>query len=376
MEMAANDPATRPTVSVRDVEATRPRLEAWLASKLPRDAAPHLSELRRPEGSGMSSETLLFDADWTDAGVARRASLVARLAPAPHAVPVFPRYDMAAQFRLLDLVRRRSEVPVPLARWFEPDPGVLGVPFFVMDAVEGRVPADIPSYNMVGWVLDASPEERTRLERASVGRLAELHGLAASEEELAFLHLAAAGATPLRRHVADQIAYYEWTVADGVRSPLIERGFRWLEDHWPEERETVVSWGDSRVGNIVYRDFEPVALLDWEMAALGPRELDVGWMIVLHQFFEGIAHHLELPGLPDFLRREEVASAYEASCGRPLRNLEWFETYAALRHGIVMFRIMRRTVHFGEGRMPDDPEDAIIHRDLIQRMLDGTYWTG
>jgi aminoglycoside phosphotransferase (APT) family kinase protein len=373
--MAANDPATRPTVSVRDVEATRPRLEAWLASKLPAGAAPRLSELRRPEGSGMSSETLLFDADWAEDGAARRSSLVARLAPTPHAVPVFPRYDMAVQFRLLDLVRRRSGVPVPAVRWFEPDPAVLGVPFFVMDAVEGRVPADIPSYNMAGWVFDASPEERNRLERASVARLAELHGLAASEEELTFLQLPAAGDTPLRRHVADQIAYYDWTVADGVRSPLIERGFRWLEEHWPEEPETVVSWGDSRVGHIVYQGFEPAALLDWEMAALGPRELDVGWMIVLHQFFEGIAHRIELPGLPDFLRREEVASAYEASCGRPLRNLEWFETYAALRHGIVMFRIMRRTVHFGEGEMPDDPEDSIMHRDLIERMLDGTHWS-
>ena len=31
----------------------------------------------------------------------------------------------------------------------------------------------------------------------------------------------------------------------------------------------------ARIGNVMYKDFEPVGVLDWEMAALGPREMDI-----------------------------------------------------------------------------------------------------
>jgi aminoglycoside phosphotransferase (APT) family kinase protein len=82
----------------------------------------------------------------------------------------------------------------------------------------------------------------------------------------------------LRQHVDAQRAYYRWALADdGVRIPLIERTFEWLEQHWPAEPgPNVLSWGDARIGNVMYQDFEPVAVFDWEMAALGPRELDLG----------------------------------------------------------------------------------------------------
>ena len=41
----------------------------------------------------------------------------------------------------------------------------------------------------------------------------------------------------------------------------------------------MLSWGDSRIGNVLYEDFRPVAVLDWEMATVGPRALDVSWII-------------------------------------------------------------------------------------------------
>jgi len=48
--------------------------------------------------------------------------------------------------------------------------------------------------------------------------------------------------------------------------------------------------------------------------------------------------------------------------------------YAAVRHGIVMSRVMRRAVHFGQAVMPDDPDDLITHRSMIEQMLDGSWW--
>ncbi|WP_407804160.1 hypothetical protein, partial [Staphylococcus aureus] len=41
------------------------------------------------------------------------------------------------------------------------------------------------------------------------------------------------GAEALRAHLEDQRRYYEWATADGPGSPLIERGFDWIEANFP-----------------------------------------------------------------------------------------------------------------------------------------------
>jgi len=136
----------------------------------------------------------------------------------------------------------------------------------------------------------------------------------------------------------------------------------------------VLSWGDSRIGNVLYRDFEPVAILDWEMASLGPPELDVAWLITLHAFFEDVAKTYELPGLPDFLRRDDVAARYEALTGYAPGDLDFYCAYAATRHAIIMSRIGRRSIHFGEAETPADIDELIPHRAMLEAMLAGTYW--
>lgn len=370
------DPETGlPTRSTRDPARTRAALEAWLRRILGEGADARITAFDAPETNGMSSETVLFDAEWS--GTDGRAShpLVARIAPDPTAVPVFPRYDLDAQARIMRLVATETDVPVPEVRWSEPDPSPLGAPFFVMERIDGVAPPDILPYTFDSWVTRGTDAERLRLQDATVRVLAAIHGLPRPEEQAAFVAPDTEGDTPLRRHVADQRAYYEWVVADGLRSPLIERGFEWLDDHWPDaEGPTVLLWGDARIGNVLYREFEPVAVLDWEMAALGPPEVDVAWLVTLHRFFQEIAETLELPGVPALLRRDDVVAQYEQLTGYAPRDLDFYTCYASLRHAIIMFRIARRAIHFGEAVQPDDVDDMITHRTMFEAMLAGTYW--
>jgi aminoglycoside phosphotransferase (APT) family kinase protein len=368
----------KPRTSTRELDDVRTSLTTWLASRLPDGAAPQVGELSTPTSGGMSSETVLFDATWDESGRAVARSLVARLAPEDSAVPVFPRYDLDRQARVIRLVGDRTGVPVPQVRWFESDPGPLGSPFIVMDRVDGVAPPDVMPYNFGSWLMDASRDDQRRLQDASVRILAEIHGVDATADELAFLELVGIdgrpvpGATALRRHVNDLAAYYEWVRGD-LRVPVIEAGFAWIDDHWPaDEGPAVISWGDSRIGNILYRDFEPVAVLDWEMAAVGPREVDVGWMIFIHAFFEHVAQQIELPGMPHFMRRDDVAATYEAASGVTPRGLDFYELYAALRHAIVMARVTLRGIHFGEQEMPADPDELVLHRVLLREMIGGT----
>jgi len=365
--------APRPRTSTRDRDALQLGLAAWLGTKV---AGASISALVVPESNGMSSETLLFDASWEEDGTRRTTGCAARLSPDPDAAPVFPVYDLERQFRAMRLVGERSSVPVPATLWMEPDERHIGTPFFVMERVEGSVPPDIMPYPFGSWLSEATPEQQRRLQDASVGVLVALHGMDMTPGDIAFLELDRPGDTALQRHLAEQRAYYEWVVADGTRSPLIERTFAWLEEHWPvDEGDTVVSWGDSRIGNVMYRDFEPVAVLDWEMAATGPREIDLGWMVYLHRFLDDIALQAGLPGMPHFMRLDDVAATYEQLSGHTPRDLDFYTMYAALRHAIVMSRVARRQILFGEIEMPGDPDDLIMHRATLEQMLEHTYWS-
>jgi aminoglycoside phosphotransferase (APT) family kinase protein len=364
----------RPSTSRRDLADLKQRLETWIARQLPAHAGPRVSALEIPASNGMSSDTVLFDLTRHDAGVPRTEALVARVAPEPSAVPVFRVYDLDRQFQVMRLVAALTSVPVPPLYWSEPSSEPLGVPFFVMGRVQGQVPPDLMPYNFGSWLSEATAGEQTRLQESSVRLLAQLHAIENAEQTFAFLNLKHPQATALGRHVAEQWAFYEW-MADGLHVPLIERCFAWLEEHWPrDEGATVLSWGDARIGNVMYRQFEPVAVFDWEMAGLGPRELDVGWFIYLHRFFEDIAANAGLPGMPHFLRRDDVATTYESLTGHTPRDLDFYTLYSALRQAIIMARIQRRAIHFGEATMPADLDDLIMHRATLEAMLAGTYW--
>ena len=364
----------RPKTSTRDLAATRHALERWLATKLPAGADPKVSELDIPPTSGMSSETILFEITWGDG---ERAELVGRIPPDPANYPVFPSYDIPEQFLTMTVVRQLSDVPVPEPLWVESDTAIIGQPFFVMRRVDGVVPPDIMPYPFGGnWLFDATPEQQQKLQNTSVQVLADLHAIPEPEKHFGFLHEGISGDTALRRHVQSQILdYYAWAARE-TPSPLLERCFEKLESTWPsEEGETVLSWGDARIGNILYRDFEPVAVLDWEMASLGPREIDLAWFIYLHRMFQDTAEQYGMPGMPYFLRREDVCLTYERLTGHTPEAMDWYTFLAAVRYGVVSLRTGIRGVRFGEAEMPADTDDLLMNRRTLELMLDDQYWS-
>jgi hypothetical protein len=81
-----------------------------------------------------------------------------------------------------------------------------------------------------------------------------------------------------------------------------------------------------------------------------------------------------MPGLPDFMRREDVARQYEELSGHPATDLEYYEVFAALRFAIVSLRTSMRAIAYGDMAQPEDTEDLIMHRSLIEAMLDGSYF--
>lgn len=355
----------------RHPDELRRGLEAWLAGQVD---DPEVSDLRAPTGTGVSSDTVLFDLTCGRGAERRRIGCVARLEPDPSTSRVFPRYDLPKQARLMRLVAERSRVPVPPVLFEEPTGAALGSPCFVMGRVDGEVPPDIMPYPFGSWLSEADPADQRRLQDAAVGVLAELHRLPA-DDSVAFLAHPGSSRSALRRHVAHTAAYYRWVASEGIRSPLLERALAWVEDHWPaEEGPAVVSWGDSRIGNMVFSDFTPVAVLDWEMAGLGPRELDLAWMVFLHRFLDDLAVSAGLAGMPGFMAAADVAATYEAGSGHTPRHFGFYGTYAATLMGVVIFREQQRPLLQAGLPFPDDPDSLVLHRGALEEMLAGSYW--
>jgi aminoglycoside phosphotransferase (APT) family kinase protein len=357
--------------STRDREELRASMEAWLVGA---GLARRITSLEVPEHTGVSSLSVMLEVENSDGTPGR---LVARLAPDTSALPVFPTYDLEKQFLVLDHLAQHSSVAVPRVYRLELDPEPLGVPFFVMDRIDGQIPPDILPYPFGSWVTEAGRLDQRRLQDGALASLAAVHGVELTPALITRLAFDEHGPTALHRHVAHVRSYYDWCSGDGVRSSVIEEGFSWLEDHWPEGVDDhVLSWGDSRIGNMVFRDFTPAALLDWEMVGLAPREVDLGWMIYLHRWFDDIASMMEIEPMRHFMRVPDAVATYEAESGATVRDLRFFLFYAALHHGIVMFRVTRRQIAFGQAVMPDDPNDLILHRRSLEQMMEGSYWEG
>jgi aminoglycoside phosphotransferase (APT) family kinase protein len=375
----ANEPAvedvSRLQHSSRDVTTLPSVMSQWLATVMPGGTAPEVTVESGVDANGMSSETIILTGKWEQDGRPVEQKWVARVAPSAADVPVFPTYRLDHQFDVIRLVGELTDVPVPRVRWMENSGDVLGTPFFLMDHVDGIVPPDVMPYTFGGnWFADAPAEKRRELQDSTVEVLAKLHSIPNAQKTFGFLsEIDPPGDTPLRRHFGWLKDWYEFAVPDIGRSVLVERALAWLEENFPDDvaaTTPVLAWGDSRIGNVLYEDFRPVAVLDWEMATVGPRELDVAWIVFAHMVFQELAGLAGLPGLPDVMREEDVRATYEELTGAALGDLNWFYVYSGVIWCCVFMRTTARRVRFGEMEQPDDVESVFYHASLLRRLID------
>ncbi len=342
-----------------DAARTIAQIEPWLSQRYGRPT--RVVSLSTPGASGYSSETLLLDVVPEPSGAtdATGATGAVTGAPGAHAgepgaperlvlraeptgFRAFPDYDLALQVRCMEAVAAASQVPVPRVRWHEPDAGVIGRPFFVMDRVEGEVPPDNLPYTIDGFLVDASPADQGRLYRSAVEVLADIHAIDVERAGLGDVDPMPPDTSRLEHHL-DQVNRYLDFATGGAGHHVLDRVLsRLLRDRpadRPADRPVGLSWGDARLGNMVVRDFEVVAVLDWEMATLAVPEVDAGWFFYFIRCFSDV---LGLPNLPGFPAEAEGIAIYEARAGRPLEDMDWYLAWAALRYAAIMVRLMHR----------------------------------
>lgn len=271
-------------------------------------------------GEGHSNLTYLVERDADARFVLRR--------PPPPPLPQ-GMHDMAREVRILT---RLQGVPVPTVLAHETSGAVIGVPFYVMAFLDGHV--------LVDTLPDAlaAPDDRRRIGEAAVDALAALHAV----------DIDAAGLSDfgrpegfVERQIARTVRLWDDVATRDVPEFATVRD--WLVRHVPQPQGATVLHGDYRLGNLIFGRTAPahlLAILDWEIAALGDPLVDLGYLAAywvqpddppLHIFDLGAV--LRSAGFPT---RAAMVERYARATGRDVSQLRFYEAFAFWRLAAMM----------------------------------------
>ncbi len=321
----------QPNDSGRDsVAEPMERLRPWLAAHTPGADALTIHEAVAPS-QGFSSRTILFKAAWREQGTPRERALVARI-QRETTTPMLG--DVFHQCRVMRAVAAASEVAVPHIAFAEEDPGVLGAPFFLMDRVEGRVPSDFPSYHAEGWVADLAPGEREQAWWNGVREMERLHRI--SWRQFPFLSGGVEEPPDAAFYLKDFVGRWFGWASQGRAYPVIEDAMRFLLANAPVPRRSGLVWNDARMGNTMFRrDLGVASLFDFEVASLGPPEVDLAHWLYLDDIFSIQFGVERLPGIP---KGEAAVRGFERIYGWPMPDFDYYMAVAALKILVISIR--------------------------------------
>jgi aminoglycoside phosphotransferase (APT) family kinase protein len=274
--------------------------------------------------------------------------LVGRIQPDGH--QLFLRSDTILESNVLAAVESQSSIPVPQIVAIEPSLDILGSPFFVMSHVDGRVLPDIPSCHATGWLVDSTAEKRAIMWDNGIRAMVDISHIPANPD-FDFLWQSKSGHSGLEQLVTATREWFDW-VSRGRDFDVIGRAMTYIEQFRPSLDDDSVNWGDARMGNLIFdANGSVAAVLDWEMASVGPPEVDLGWWLMMDEFYSYGLGAPPLSGVPDEVTQ---IGRWEQLMGRPAHNVEYFKILAALRFSIVSARSMDLLAE--QGAMPPDTQ--------------------
>lgn len=338
---AAGAPA-RPTGGALDTG----RLAAWLAAEIPAVSAPVSATLVT---GGRSNLTYVI-------GCAGGERIVLRHPPAGRATG--GAHDVLREHRILTALRGTG-VPVPAPLRACADPEVLGVPFYVMEHVDGEVLAGAAQAEAY------PPDRRWRLGIDLIEVLARLHSVVPAEAGLGSL-------SPPGDYAQRQLHRWtrQWENYQTRDLPALTEATRLLRAATPVAVPAALVHHDYRLGNVIAGPDCVRAVLDWELAALGDPMADLAYLWVRIAVPASVlAPHGEPLGLPGFPAFDELLAAYDQVGGGPVRDLGFHKALAALRWAVIAEGIYLR---FARGAMGAQDADLAFLRDRVATLAEFT----
>lgn len=252
--------AQKPPAGLPDLRA----LTSWLAPHLPDLGSSTALRAQRIDG-GQSNPSWILHGERRSWVLRAKPAPVAQLAPSAHAIE--------REFRILQALRH-TEVPVPRVRALCEDESVIGVAFYVMDFVEGRIFRD-PT------LPDLPPDARAPCVLEAARVLAALHRVDWRALGLQdFGRVDGYFSRLIRRWSQQALA------STAPLAPAMHRLIDWLPQHIPAGADgagaTCITHGDFRLENLMFHPARPevAAVLDWELATLGHPLGDLAYSVL------------------------------------------------------------------------------------------------
>jgi aminoglycoside phosphotransferase (APT) family kinase protein len=181
-------------------------------------------------------------------------------------------HDVLREFRILDSIKDES---VAIARPIVAcdDPEVFGSPFYVMERIDGR-----PILQAVPDRWAAAPASHGRALEELIDALVAVHAVDWRSCGLEDLAHPGNYLSRQRTRWLTQLGSY-----GGRDLPAAHRISDWLEAHRPVDQPSTLCHGDYKLDNVLFAPDAPprlLAVVDWEMAAIGDPLVDLAWALV------------------------------------------------------------------------------------------------
>jgi aminoglycoside phosphotransferase (APT) family kinase protein len=278
------------------------------------------------EGGG-SNFTFLLERD--------EGQFVLRRPPRPPLPP--SAHDVVREARLQLAMREAGFSRLPTIVAVCDDESVIGVPFYVMDELDGHVPTDDLPDGL------ESTSSRRRLGLDLVDALVEIHAADVTTPALAaFARSGSYNERQVRRFTE------LWEINKTRELPQVDDVGARLAAELPDPLPSTVVHGDFRLGNTMVGRGDPqriLAVLDWEMGAIGDPRADVGYLLATYSEPGGPANPLgtsPVTALPGFPSRDDLADRYAEGSGRNVEPLAWFEALALWKAAVFCEAIYGR----------------------------------
>ncbi|MQA31336.1 MAG: phosphotransferase [Luteitalea sp.] len=265
--------------------------------------------------------------------------------------PIPPRaHDMAREFRWLAALHPVFPL-APRPYLLCEDTAVIGSVFYAMERRHGIVVRhDEPPG------LADRPEERRRVSEAIVDTLADLHAVNAMAPPLAALGKPQGF---LMRQVRGWTERWERAQTSEIADMHALAG--WLAERLPPDPEQPsIVHGDFKLDNVLLDPLDHsriVAVLDWEMSAIGDPLVDLGILLAYWTLTAPADRHDALStvtGRPGWFTPDRILDRYAGRSGRDLSNIRFYQVFALFKIAVVIQQIFYRYTR----RQTDDPRFA------------------
>ncbi|MEM7465963.1 MAG: phosphotransferase family protein [Pseudomonadota bacterium] len=108
---------------------------------------------------------------------------------------------------------------------------------------------------------------------------------------------------------------------------LAEETERRLIDHLPDDYQLGLFHGDFQPGNLLYEDYQFVAVIDWELSGISAQALDLGWLLMVVDEKNWISNYRPVSPISE----QEVLSIYQSGMGYLPDDHIWFQAFAGYR---------------------------------------------